>query len=180
MIIYKDFKLRLLIPLLTLFIIFMYSCGPKELSYEEATKWYNNCQPHPKYHPGDWYAYQDICHEDCTEHGDLCAQPCIAKGYPIATHVEGGYYTDGSYYASCPNTFGNIHPTKDKYVKTKWQTDRDECLQNTYENVKRKHFWSTNQSWMNHSKEYYKGCIKVKGYDIEKLKNANKKSEGVS
>lgn len=152
----------------------------KKVSYEDATKWYNDCNPpYPKYHPGDWFAYQDICHEDCTEHVYLCAEPCIAKGYPIAAHVEGGYYTDGSYYAKC-SSLENIHPTKDRHKKTQWQADRDECLQDTYENVKRKHFWSSIGSWMNDSKAYYKECIKEKGYDTERLRNANKKSEGVS
>jgi hypothetical protein len=88
----------------------------------------------------------------------------------MAMHVEGGYYADGSYYATCMNPFENIHPTKDKYEKTQWQKDRDECMQLTYENVKQG-FWSRKPNqphfyakWLKRAKKYYQGCMRERGY----------------
>jgi hypothetical protein len=153
-------------------VLLIYSCGPKSVSYEDATKWHNDCFPYLQYHPGDWYAVEDECHEECTEYKDTCAKWCIEMGYPIAEHVEGGYYSDGSYYASCENLFENIHPTGNKYEKTQWQKDRDECMELTFENVKltwwdRKH--RSHNRWLKRATSpqaeyYYKSCLRERGY----------------
>jgi len=59
-----------------------------------------------------------------------CPYTCMDEKYKsasIATHIEGGYYSDGSYYEhSDPTYFKNLHPKKEEYKKTKWQKDRDE------------------------------------------------------
>ncbi len=41
---------------LSLFVLMVYSCESKKITYEDATKWYSSCTTHPKYHPGDWLA----------------------------------------------------------------------------------------------------------------------------
>jgi len=177
---------------LSLFVLMIYSCEPKKISYEDSTKWYSDCKPHPKYHPGDEYATESggidetLCIEECDSRFNCryessiddsrrkyfkdmkscsnslqdCKFACIEKGHPIgdiAEHVEGGYYSDGSYYAMCKNPFENIHPTKDKYKKTKWQKDRDECIKLTTENVKA--FFSFHK--------YYRECLIKRGYSIK-------------
>ena len=138
---------KILLPI-SIVILLISACEPKTVSYEKATKWYSGCNPHLSYHPGDWYAVEDECHKECMENWVyMCATPCVELGYPIAEHVEGGYYSDGSYYATCENVFENIHPTRDKYEKTQWQKDRDECMKLTYDNVK-PNFWNqTRHVW---------------------------------
>jgi len=89
-----------------------------------------------------------------------CRFECIEKGHPmgdIAQHIEGGYYSDGSYYATCDVIFENIHPTKDKYEKTKWQKDRDECMELTFER---------GAEWNPSPVKYYKQCLKDRGYSM--------------
>lgn len=196
--------MRIMIFSLCIISILIYSCGPKKVKYEDATKWYNDCIPHPGAHLGDYYAYIEICTEECknvvdednatspakeetpdtpmdiygVETGDIyaerirkmtCIYGCFDKIHPMAMHVEGGYYTDGSYYAMCQNPFENIHPTKDKYNKSKWQKDRDECMELTYENEKPS-FWSRERTqlfygkWLNRAIKYYRACLDEKGY----------------
>ena len=102
---------------------------------------------------------ETLCFEECKsgyKNIDVCRFECIEKGHPvgdIAEHIEGGYYSDGSYYAKCSYPFENIHPTKDKYEKTKWQKDRDECIDLISEISAR-------------SPYYYRRCLKEKGYSI--------------
>jgi len=192
-------------------VLLIYSCGPKKVSYEDATKWYSECILHPSSHLGDVYAYWDMCTKECKskinanndstslpnessqDSGSIgwkreidkiyamrinklsCIRGCIEKINPIAMHIEGGYYSDGSYYAMCFNPFENIHPTKDKYEQTQWQKDRDECMQLTYENVKQG-FWSREPSqgyfyakWLKRANKYYKGCLRERGYKIKSI-----------
>ena len=102
---------------------------------------------------------ETLCFEECKsgyKNIDVCRFECIEKGHPvgdIAEHIEGGYYSDGSYYAKCSYPFENIHPTKDKYEKTNWQKDRDECIDLVSEISAR-------------SPYYYRRCLKEKGYSI--------------
>ncbi len=186
---------------LSLFVLMMYSCGPRKISYEDATKWHKCGNPHPKYHPGDEYATklwgiftvdeyigidEGLCREECDSRFNCryessiddsrrkyfkdmkscsnslqdCKFECIEKGHPIgdiAEHVEGGYYSDGSYYAMCNKPFENIHPTKDKYEKTKWQKDRDECMKLTTET----------ETQLRPSRKYYRECLIKRGYSIK-------------
>ncbi len=146
-------------------VLLIYACGTTS-NYEDATKWYSECVPHRRYHPGDWVAVQDECHKDCTEHFYNCVKPCIEKGYSIAEHLEGGYYSDGSYYASCENLFENIHPTGNKYEKTQWQKVRDECMELTFQNVKLTLWYRGvfKNKWMKRAKKYYQDCLNEKGY----------------
>jgi hypothetical protein len=146
---------------ISLILLFISACAKP--TYEGATKWYSECVPHRRYHPGDWVAVQDECHKDCTEHFYNCVKPCIEKGYSIAEHLEGGYYSDGSYYATCNNIFENIHPTRDKYEKTQWQKDRDVCMELTFENVKLT-WWVFKNKSMRRAKNYYKSCLRERGY----------------
>jgi hypothetical protein len=74
----------------------------------------------------------------------------------MAVHVEGGYYSDGSYYATCYAVFENIHPTKDKYIKNKWQKDRDECMELAFERG----------AGLVRTYKYYRQCLKEMGYSI--------------
>ena len=93
-------------------------------------------------------------------------------------HVKGGYYSDGSYYAGCMNPFENIHPTKDKYERTQWQKDRDECMELTYQNIEQG-FWSREYfyaKWLNRAKKYYRDCLRERGYNIENLKSVTSSS----
>jgi len=94
-----------------------------------------------------------------------CPYICMDEKYKsvsVSRHIEGGYYSDGSYYEHdlpfighiTSNYFKNVHPKKEEYEKTKWQKDRDECMKLTYENVK-------------DSVEYYQNCLKERGYDIK-------------
>ncbi len=106
----------------------------------------------------------------CHEKSRACKFECIEKGHPvgdIAEHVEGGYYSDGSYYSICEsgklNPFVNVHPTKDKYEKTKWQKDRDECMRLTYDNVKSK---PGGVKFFKKSNKYYRECLNERGYSI--------------
>jgi len=175
--------------LLFLIFLFIYACTPKPKSYESATKWHTECNPFPNYHLGDYYTVEDdfineakgcgpecskkyMCSEgrgyaSCVQNTNSCIKSCyeeIAKAHSIAIHTEGGYYSDGSYYAGChPLYFSNIHPTADKYKKTKWQTDRDECMKLTSENVKKK-VLQTEWSFIGRAKNYYKSCLKERGY----------------
>jgi len=110
--------------------------------------------------------------ETCNELLRACKFKCIEKGHPIgeiAKHIEGGYYSDGSYYATCksdnPNLYLNLHPTNEKYEKTKWQKDRDECMKLTIENVKPS-FWEKLSSTELHEPKYYKECLNERGYSI--------------
>jgi hypothetical protein len=98
--------------------------------------------------------------KSCSEKLRDCIFECIEKAHPlgdIAEHIEGGYYSDGSYYARCRNAFENIHPTKDKYEKTKWQKDRDECMELTYARGFQKNPTPV---------KYYRQCLKERGYSI--------------
>jgi len=106
----------------------------------------------------------------CGERFRRCKYKCIEKGHPtgeIAEHIMGGFYSDKSYYAMCKNPFENIHPTKDKYEKTKWQKDRDECMKLTFENIK-PNFWNQTETprFFNRSKKYYRECLSERGYSI--------------
>jgi len=186
---------KILLPI-SIVILLISACEPKTVSYEKATKWHSECNPYPGYHPGDYYAYEDVCLEECKgtvncdkdstslpneSHWDysscarswnICKNTCIHKKHPIAVHVEGGYYSDGSYYATCVNDFENVHPTRKKYEKTQWQKARDECMELTFKNVttwwkrNRRHLfleWSY-QKWLKRAKKYYKSCLKERGY----------------
>ena len=98
--------------------------------------------------------------KSCSERLWACKFECIEKGHPIrdiAEHIEGGYYSDGSYYAMCRNPFENIHPTKDKYEKTKWQKDRDECMELTFARGAQRNPTPV---------KYYRQCLKERGYSI--------------
>jgi len=125
--------------------------------------------PYPEYHPGDYIIVEDefgnafkeagcasecrkkyVCSEgigyaSCVQNTNSCINSCyeeILIAHSVAYHIEDGYYSDGSYYAGCqPFYFTNIHRSGDKYKKTKWQTDRDECMKLTSENVKPS-YWS--------------------------------------
>jgi len=111
--------------------------------------------------------------KSCGERLQACKYECMEKGHPIgdiAEHIEGGYYSDGSYYAICTDKYDpflNIHPTKDKYEKTKWQKDRDECIKLTFENVKTS-FWNQRETRrvLNRSIKYYRECLNERGYSI--------------
>ncbi len=183
--------------LLFLIVLIIYACAPKPKSYESATKWHSDCKTYPEYHPGDYIQAEDdfenaikeggcvsecrkkyVCSEgrgyaSCVQNRNSCATSCyeeIAKAHSVAFHIEGGYYSDGSYYAGCnPLYFSNIHPTADKYKKTKWQKDRDECMQLTFENVKPPTLWEIRveegiPKYEIRSKDYYKNCLKERGY----------------
>jgi len=80
---------------------------------------------------------------------------------------RGGYYSDGSYYATYVGWtiyfFRNIHPTRVKYEKTKWQEDRDECMELTDENIKEGIVYLS-ISFDNNSVGYYQNCLKERGY----------------
>ena len=113
--------------------------------------------------------------KSCSESLWACKFECIEKGHPIgdiAEGIEGGYYSDGSYYSTCKsdksNPFLNLHPTNDKYEKTKWQKDRDECMKLTFENIK-PNFWNPTRStpFINRSIKYYRECLNERGYSIE-------------
>jgi len=113
--------------------------------------------------------------KSCSERLWACKFECVEKGHPIgdiAEGIEGGYYTDGSYYSTCKsdksNPFLNLHPTNDKYEKTNWQKDRDECMKLTYDNIK-PNFWNQTGTprFFNRSKKYYRECLNEKGYSIE-------------
>jgi len=158
-------KRLILLFLIFLFIFACTYPGPP--SYESATKWHSECYPpYRDYHPGDMYTVEDDfineCNRECIKKLDCnessaaplsyesereldycvkninpCIISCILKAHSIAYHIEGGYYSDGSYYAGCqPFYFSNIHPTAEEYKKTKWQSDRDDCMKLTSENVK--------------------------------------------
>jgi len=101
------------------------------------------------------------CQKKYDEDFKICTDSCHEaklKTASIAKHIEGGYYSDGSYYATYGYWvayFRNIHPTRVKYEKTKWQKDRDECMELTGdENIK--------EGFIN----YYQNCLKERGYDI--------------
>jgi len=99
--------------------------------------------------------------KSCRERLRDCEFECIEKGHPIgdiAEHIEGGHYSDGSYYARYWNPFENIHPTKDKYEKTKWQKDRDECMELTFER---------SAQWKVTLVKYYRECLNDRGYSIK-------------
>jgi len=176
-------KLRLMtmrLILLVLTVSHCYSCAsPPLLSYEELTKWGggDKCDTYPQcYHYGDWAWAQDdyekICVPECKEHQESisCEKACISKlGYSLAEQIEGGYYSDGSYYmGSHFYRFANVHPTRDKYKKTKWQKDRDECMQLTFENVKLSYWEETIhfKRYVKRGKDYFKSCLKERGYLI--------------
>ncbi len=57
------------IIIFSLFIIglFMYSCGPKKVKYEDATKWHSDCMLHPAVHPGDTFLYDEECKRECDD-----------------------------------------------------------------------------------------------------------------
>ena len=88
----------------------------------------------------------------------------------ISKHIQGGYYSDGSYFATYTEhpiiyVFKNIHPTRNKYKKSKWQKDRDECMELTDKNVQRETGLLRNTAWkitkfLNNSLKYYQNCLK--------------------
>lgn len=110
-----------------------------------------------------------------------CWRICIEEKYKslsIAKHIEGGYYSDGSYYVTYKDRrprpvlggifiFRNIHPTRLKYQKTKWQKDRDECMKLTDENVKEGGIFERSRTVFNRKKEYYRNCLKERGHEIK-------------
>jgi len=151
--------------------------------------------PYTKYHPGDYIKAEDdfenaikeggcvsecrkkyVCSEErgyasCVQNRNSCIKSCneeIIKAHSVASHIEGGHYSDGSYYAGChPLYFTNIHPTADKYKKTEWQTDRDDCMKLTSESVKPSFWTKTNVGYTDFLKSangYYKSCLKERGY----------------
>jgi len=172
---------------LFLIVLIIYACpAPKPKSYEVAVNWFNPsyCNPYLKYHPGDYIKAEDDfinvfikesgCGSDCRKEllksDDIFDQEEIAKP-SVAYHIEGGYYSDGSYFAGCrPFIFTNIHPTRDKYKKTQWQKDRDDCMKLTSENVKyERAFLGLSFRWDNtryykRGKDYFKNCLKESGY----------------
>jgi len=189
------------IRLISLFLIvsFIYACAPKPKSYESATKWHVECNPlYPEYHPGDYIKAKDdfeiaikeggcvsecrkkyVCSEgrgyaSCVQNTNSCIKSCyqeILNAHSIAYHIEGGHYSDGSYFARCqPFNFTNIHPTADKYKKTEWQTDRDDCMKLTSENVKPSYWvsgvgvFSTVRVFVIRTNGYYINCLKERGY----------------
>ena len=50
-----------------------------------------------------------------------------------------------------------------KYKKTKWQKDRDGCMEITGENVDEGGFLSRG-TFFKRSTEYYRNCLKERGY----------------
>lgn len=91
----------------------------------------------------------------------------------IAKHIEGGKYSDESYYSGvAPNLFNNIHPAADKYKKTKWQTVRDECMNLASQNPKFDTIREVYPSGLSVSfdvykvvdPQYYQNCLKERGY----------------
>jgi len=181
-------------------LLILSSCASKPVSYESATKWGSGCKPYlyPKYHPGDYIKAEDdfgiwikedecasecrkkyVCSEgrgyaSCVQNRNSCIKSCyeeIAKAYSVAYHIEGGYYSDGSYFARCGEfIFTNIHPTADKYKKTEWQTDRDDCMKLTSENVKPSYWdfgvgvFSTYRVFVIRTNGYYINCLKERRY----------------
>lgn len=168
--------------------------SPESKLIKSTTKavsdWIIGCTPYfPMYHPGDEYATESggieyigiderLCIEKCDsgyQNTEACRFECIEKGHPIgdiAEHFEGGYYSDGSYYANCEsdriNPFQNLHPTKDKYEKSKWQKDRDECMNLTFENVKPSFLNQIGmRGFLNRSIKYYRECLNERGYSIK-------------
>jgi len=155
-----------------------------------------DCKPFPIYHPGDEIKGGDelinainerggclsecrrnyVCSEgrgyaSCVQNRNSCIISCweeIAKAHSVAYHIEDGYYSDGSYFARCrPFYFTNIHPKGDKYKKTKWQTDRDDCMKLTTENVKASFWTRTNLGssvFVKRTFGYYKNCLKERGH----------------
>ena len=195
-------------------IVFIYGCVAKvnptdEELYKNASK---SSNPHPEYHPGDFYTHKVIflktlnrlviadswheCEKKCTPSYNCedippltpdyescqenknrefsnCLNSCLSEKYKsksIAEHIEGGYYSDGSYYAGLyPNFFKNIHPTQDNYNKTKWQKDRDECMEFPAEkpNYDRQIIYIPPKSvgvyFLLDTKDYH-NCLKERGY----------------
>jgi len=115
----------------------------------------------------------ESCQKKYDEDFKICTDSCHEaklKTASISKHIEGGYYSDGSY---CAITYWNVnyyffinlHPTRMKYKKTKWQKDRDECMEITAENVDEGGFLSRG-TYFKRSTEYYQNCLKERGYDI--------------
>jgi len=95
----------------------------------------------------------------------LKIQPVLGGG------ERGGYNSDGSYYATYVSWtiyfFRNIHPIRVKYDKTKWQKDRDVCMELIDENIKEGFILRThNLNTLRKNIEYYQNCLKERGYDI--------------
>jgi hypothetical protein len=55
----------------------------------------------------------------------------------------------------------NVHPTRLKYQKTKWQKDRDECMELADKNAKGSIFI---HRAIKNTIEYYRNCLKERGY----------------
>jgi len=99
-----------------------------------------------------------------------CPYICMDEKYKsvsVARHISDGYYSDESYYEHSwdYNTyFKNRHPKKEEYEKTKWQKDRDECMELTYEHETKKFKLEWPQTRINRYHSYYKNCLKERGY----------------
>jgi len=142
---------------------------------------FDNCEPEYKC-PTERSTMPEAsrCRERRGEEHIKCDRICMEEKYrslSIAKHIEGGYYSDGSYYATYHNNYGlfvwptyydyfwirNIHPSRLKYKKTKWQKDRDECMELTDKNVK-KGIFSSRYTFIKRGREYYQNCLKERGY----------------
>jgi len=96
-----------------------------------------------------------------------CPFICMDEKYKstsVARHISDGYYSDGSYYEHADSTyFKNIHPKKEEYEKSKWQKDRDECMELTFEHENKFKF-EYPQTRINRFHSYYKNCLNERGY----------------
>ncbi len=122
------------------------------------------------------------CRERWNREWSSCLRSCpsnIYKSSSMARHIEGGHYSDSSYYASYPigedvssitniYYFRNIHPTRLNYEKSKWQKDRDECMELTNSNEKIKFKFEILQKSVDIYPlvNYYRNCLKERGYAL--------------
>lgn len=111
----------------------------------------------------------NICRYDCTEikiksrlvkKGELHSPRLVSKNFK---HNENGLYTDGSYYQSCDsmNPYNNYHDMKYQYTRSKWQNDRDSCMDAA---ANQKCIMFTN--CLKTRKQVYIICLKARGYKM--------------
>ncbi len=104
-----------------------------------------------------------------------CMDKCLQKIYKsksIASHIKGGYYSDGSYYATYSGNyipiFLNIHPTRRNYKKSNWQKDRDDCMYKTSAAVQTGiYFRGSSYRLFEKGTTYYRDCLKERGYSLK-------------
>jgi len=122
---------------------------------------------------------EDINSTSCLNELNSCRYYCReTKIYPKLVHREKnvprfisddpkydevGRYSDGSYYESCDtlNPYKNDHLKKDTYVKSKWQYDRDICMDHAA--IKEYPF---GKGHLGKRKLIYLNCLRARGYKM--------------